>query len=170
MRCNRHPYRYLLWGLLTFNFACLPVSSGEPSATPASPNAHPSASPVLSKLKALQLGDQTLQVELACRSEEHQKGLMFRQEMPENQGMLFVFAQEQILSFWMKNTYLPLSIAYIDQAGRIIDIQDMKPLDQTPHPSAKPARYALEVNQGWFVRHGIKLQQLIKLDRFCPDS
>ena len=95
---------------------------------------------------------------------------MFRREMPEDQGMLFVFPQEQRLSFWMKNTYLPLSIAYIDAKGTIVDLQDMTPLDLEPHPSAKLARYALEVNQGWFKRHGVEVGESIELDSFCTHN
>ena len=81
--------------------------------------------------------------------------------------MLFVFSKDQVLSFWMRNTYLPLSIAYLDASGEIVDIQDMQPLDETAHPSAKPARYALEVNQGWFKRHSVLVGQQIRLDSFC---
>ena len=73
--------------------------------------------------------------------------------------MLFVYPDEQDLSFWMKNTLIPLSIAYIDAQGRIVDIQDMKPLDDDPpnYVSAEPAKYALEVNQGFFDEHGVKV-------------
>ena len=70
--------------------------------------------------------------------------------------MLFVFAYAQPQSFWMMNTYLPLSIAYVDEQGVIVNITDMQPLTTNPYPSAKPAKYALEMNQGWFARRGIK--------------
>lgn len=148
------------FGLL-LTFSCLPATSGEPGARTASPQASASALP------SMTLGQNKLQIELACRAEEQERGLMFRRDLPENQGMLFVFEQERSLNFWMKNTYLPLSIAYIDAAGTIVDIQDMQPLDETTHPSAKPARYALEVNQGWFKRHGVSVGTSIKLDSFC---
>lgn len=146
---------------LLLNLSCLPATSGEPGARAASPQASASALPIVT------LGQNKLQIELACSSEEQERGLMFRRELPENQGMLFVFEQEKSLNFWMKNTYLPLSIAYIDAAGQIVDIQDMQPLDETTHPSAKPARYALEVNQGWFKRHAVSVGAQIKLDSFC---
>jgi hypothetical protein len=94
-------------------------------------------------------------VELATTSEERSRGLMFRESLPENQGMLFVFPNERQVSFWMKNTYVPLSIAYIDAEGRIVNIADMQPQDTTSHPSAAAVRYALEVNQGWFAERDI---------------
>ena len=70
--------------------------------------------------------------------------------------MLFVFAQVQPLSFWMMNTHLRLSIAFVDEQGIIVNIADMQPLTTDPHPSSKPAKFALEMNQGWFARRGIK--------------
>ena len=82
---------------------------------------------------------------------------MARTELAENAGMLFVFDREAPRSFWMRNTLIPLSIAYITADGRIVDIQDMQPLDETSHPSAEPAQYALEVNQGFFEERGVKV-------------
>jgi uncharacterized protein len=98
----------------------------------------------------------SLIVELARSSEERQTGLMNRSEMDENRGMLFVFEDETPRSFWMKNTLIPLSIAYIDREGTIINIKDMEALDETPVPSAGPAMYALEVNQGKFREWGVR--------------
>ena len=77
--------------------------------------------------------------------------------------MLFVFDQAQTLSFWMKDTLIPLSIAYINAEGRIVDIQDMQPLDETSHPSAEPALYALEVNQGFFAERGVTVGDMVEL-------
>ena len=95
-------------------------------------------------------------VEIALTDNERQQGLMFRQSLGKNSGMLFVFSHEEHLSFWMKNTFVPLSIAYIDKHGRIIDIQNMKPLDTSiSYPSKMKAMYALEVNMGWFKENGI---------------
>jgi uncharacterized membrane protein (UPF0127 family) len=96
-----------------------------------------------------------VEVEIADDDAERQRGLMDRTALADNAGMLFVFDREKPLSFWMRNTLIPLSVAYIDSDGRIVDIQDMQPLDETPHPSAGPARYALEVNQGFFAARGI---------------
>ncbi len=93
---------------------------------------------------------------VADSAAERRRGLMGRRaKLPENAGMLFVFGQEQRLSFWMKDTHIPLSIAFIDAEGRIVYIQDMRPLDTTSHISARPASYALEVNWGFFAERGI---------------
>ncbi len=97
-----------------------------------------------------------VEVEIADERAEQQRGLMERTELAEDAGMLFVFERDEPRSFWMRNTLIPLSIAYIAESGRIVDIQDMQPLDETSHPSAEPARYALEVNQGFFAERGIE--------------
>jgi uncharacterized membrane protein (UPF0127 family) len=104
-----------------------------------------------------------VEVEIADDYAERQRGLMERTELAENAGMLFVFDREQQLSFWMRNTLIPLSIAYIDAEEQIIDIQDMQPLDETSHPSAEPAMYALEVNQGFFDEHGVGVGNEVEL-------
>lgn len=100
-----------------------------------------------------------VRVEIADSPAEQAKGLMDRTALAEDRGMLFVFPDEEVRSFWMKNTLIPLSIAYMDSEGRIVDIQDMKPLDdEEPHyVSAEPARYALEVNKGYFEEHGVEV-------------
>jgi uncharacterized protein len=100
-----------------------------------------------------------VRVEIADSPDEQAKGLMNRTALGEDRGMLFVFPDEEVRSFWMKNTLIPLSIAYMDSEGRIVDIQDMKPLDdEEPHYiSAEPAQYALEVNKGFFDEHGVKV-------------
>ncbi len=103
-----------------------------------------------------------LVAEVAETPRQRDRGLMGRTALGENHGMLFVFDQEQPLSFWMRNTLIPLSIAYIDDRGTIVDIQDMEPLDETSHPSAAPARYALEVNQGFFEEHGIRVGDILE--------
>jgi len=100
-------------------------------------------------------GDPRLWLELALTTEQQARGLMFRESMPENQGMLFVFGQRTAGAFWMHNTLIPLSIAYIDRDGAVLDIQDMQPQTDDPHPPARPYWYALEVNQGWFANHGV---------------
>lgn len=96
------------------------------------------------------------EVELAVTPAERARGLMFRESLPAGRGMLFVFESEQPLSFWMRNTSVPLSIAYIDSNGVITDILDMEPFDLTSVPSSRPARYALEVNRGEFRKKGIR--------------
>ena len=100
-----------------------------------------------------------VRVEVANDLAEQAKGLMDRTALGENRGMLFVYPEERALSFWMKNTLIPLSIAFIDSQRRIIDIQDMKPLDDKPphYVSAELAQYALEVNHGFFEESGVKV-------------
>lgn len=97
-----------------------------------------------------------LNAEIADTPAEREKGLMFRKSINEYNGMLFVFESEEKLNFWMKNTLIPLDIAYIDKNGIINEIYNMKPLDVSViYNSIKPAMYALEVNSGWFSRHKI---------------
>jgi hypothetical protein len=104
----------------------------------------------------LEIRNHKLTAEVATTELTRMNGLMYRRMLPENRGMLFVFPYVSEQSFWMKNTYVPLSIAFIDEAGVIVSIADMKPLTTDPHPSLKPAKYALEMNQGWFAKRGIK--------------
>ena len=99
----------------------------------------------------------SLQIEIVQDAESRQLGLMYRDELAENLGMLFVFETTRVLSFWMRNTFIPLDIAFIDAAGVIVDIQRMEPLDESKqYISAVPALYALEVNAGWFEKNGVK--------------
>ena len=98
-----------------------------------------------------------IRAEIADEEAEQKRGLMERTALAEDAGMLFVFPGERPRSFWMRNTLIPLSIAYIDGDGGIVDIQDMQPLDETAHPSAAPAQYALEVNQGFFEERGVRV-------------
>jgi uncharacterized membrane protein (UPF0127 family) len=100
-----------------------------------------------------------VRVEIADGTFEQQRGLMYRTSLGVDRGMLFVYRREQPLSFWMKNTRIPLSIAYIDSKGLITDILDMKPLDDKPphYVSSEPVQYALEVNQGFFDERGVKV-------------
>jgi len=104
-----------------------------------------------------------VEVEISDSPEEQARGLMERTELAENAGMLFVFDQEQTLPFNMRNTLIPLSIAFIDAGGVIIDIQDMQPLTDGPYVSALPAQYALEVNQDFFVDRGIGVGDVVEL-------
>jgi uncharacterized membrane protein (UPF0127 family) len=113
------------------------------------------AEPTLPEI-TLEINGHKLTAEVAATDNTRTTGLMHRRMLPESRGMLFVFPSTSPLNFWMMNTYVPLSIAFLDDAGAIINIADMKPLTTDPHPSSRPARYALEMNQGWFARHGIK--------------
>ena len=97
-----------------------------------------------------------LRVEIADNIETRGRGLMFRKELKENDGMLFVYRNKVKRNFWMKNTYIPLSIAYINGKGIINEIYEMKPLDTSiTYPSIMPAKYVLEVNKGWYARNNI---------------
>lgn len=104
----------------------------------------------------LSIAGQTLDTEVAASPDQQQRGLMFRESMPENHAMLFVFEGPRQASFWMRNTRIPLSIAYLDAAGNILEIHDMQPFDETSIRSRSAAvAFALEVNQGWFRKQGI---------------
>jgi uncharacterized protein len=101
-------------------------------------------------------GMHRMDVQVAATPEQRQIGLMFRKDMPQHEGMIFVFEQATQQCFWMKNTLLPLSAAFIADDGTIVNIEDMKPQTLDAHCSAKPVRYVLEMNKGWFAKKGIK--------------
>ena len=102
--------------------------------------------------------------EIAKTESERNHGFMERKKIPDGTGMIFIFEKDQILSFWMKNTPHPLSIAYIDSNGKIRDIFDMTPFSLSPVISTVSVRYALEVPQGWYKKNGITLGDIISLD------
>ncbi len=106
----------------------------------------------------------SVMAEIASKQEERNFGYMERKVIPEGTGMLFVFEKEQMLSFWMKNTPTPLSIAYIDAKGQITDILDMKPFSLESIESSRSAKYALEVPQGWFGRNGVSQNDIVLVD------
>ena len=113
------------------------------------------AQPRLPVMK-LQVGNQVVVAELARKPIELATGMMFRKEMGEDEGMLFAMPFPQQASFYMRNTLVPLTVAYLDPAGRILELHDLRPLDETPIYSRTPnVFFVLEMNQGWFVRHGI---------------
>jgi hypothetical protein len=112
----------------------------------------------------IKLGGKTLTVEMARTPLQHEHGLMFRKSLGENDGMLFVFQDEETRYFWMKNTIIDLSIGYFDKEKSLTDIQEMTAtslMETRPpsYPSAKPAMYALEMNKGWFAKNKIKVGQ-----------
>ena len=110
------------------------------------------------KLPAVRLnaGMHLIQAEVARTSDQRSIGLMFRKTMGANEGMLFVFEDASEQCFWMKNTLLPLSIAFIADDGSVVNLDDMKPQTLDGHCSKKPVRYVLEMNDGWFAKRGIK--------------
>ena len=113
------------------------------------------ADPALPRLK-LQAGAHTFQVEVAATPQQRQTGLMERKTLADDAGMLFIFEHKDIHCFWMKNTLIPLSIAFLADDGSIVNIADMQPQTLDFHCAYKPVRYALEVKQGGFKRRGIE--------------
>jgi len=108
------------------------------------------------KSSRVKVGVHPLKVELAVSDEERSRGLMFRKTLGHDEGMLFVFDELGYHSMWMKDTLLPLSVAFIDADGKIINILDMEPQTLDTHSAAGPARYAIETNKGWFEEKKVK--------------
>ncbi len=104
----------------------------------------------------LAAGMHRIDAQVAADINQRMVGLMFRKEMPQHEGMLFVFDQPTVQCFWMRNTLLPLTAAFVADDGTIVNLADMKPLTEESHCSAKPVRFVLEMNQGWFAKKGIK--------------
>ena len=104
----------------------------------------------------LTAGMHRMDVQVAATPEQRQIGLMFRKDMPQHEGMIFIFDQPAQQCFWMKNTLIPLSAAFVLDDGTIANIEDMKPLVLDGHCSTQPVRYVLEMNRGWFAKKGIK--------------
>ena len=103
----------------------------------------------------LSIKNSKLKTEVVADNMTRSIGLMNRFSLAPDHGMLFVFAQSEPLAFWMKNTFVPLSIAYVDSKGVIVSVVDMKPHDESTHPSGAPAMFAIEMKQGWFKERGI---------------
>lgn len=104
----------------------------------------------------LNAGLHLIRAEVVADSASRARGLMYRKNLPPNGGMLFVFDEPAIHCMWMKNTLIPLSVAFIDDRGTIVNIADMEPHSERSHCAARPVRYALEMNRGWFAARGIK--------------
>ena len=104
----------------------------------------------------LSAGMHLIQAQVASTPDQRSIGLMFRREMPANEGMLFIFEQPQTQCFWMKNTLLPLTAAFVADDGTIVNLADMKPQTTDSHCSTQPVRFVLEMHQGWFDKRGIK--------------
>ncbi|WP_292922269.1 DUF192 domain-containing protein [Nitrosomonas sp.] len=110
------------------------------------------------RLPAIELtaGMYVIQAEVAQTHQQHSIGLMHRQSMGVNEGMLFVYPSAEIRCYWMRNTLIPLTIAFLDDDGAIVNLKDMEPHTERSNCSIKPVRYALEMNRGWFDQRGIK--------------
>lgn len=104
-----------------------------------------------------------MDVEIVATNESRAQGLMYRFDLPQNYGMLFVFPNSERRCFWMKNTYIPLSIAYINESGQIVSIHDMQPHDVSSVCSLAPAMYALETKQGWYQEQNLKIGDSIRI-------
>ncbi len=135
--------RFLAIGLLVAAF-CLGPAAAQPAPQMNLPRT------------TLSIGIHQLQVQVAQTSEQHATGLMYRTDMPQQEGMLFVFAAPSQQCFWMKNTLIPLTAAFLADDGTIVNLEDMQAQTTQSHCSAKPVRYVLEVNQGWFAKRGLK--------------
>jgi uncharacterized membrane protein (UPF0127 family) len=119
---------------------------------------------------SLQAGMHIIRAEVAADPSSRATGLMFRQSLGPNQGMLFVFGERAAHCFWMRNTLIALSIAFIDDSGRIVNIADMAPQTENSHCPAAPVRFALEMEQGWFERRGISAGSLLVNRQFFADG
>lgn len=108
-------------------------------------------------LITLTAGTQTIKAEIAADDATRQQGLMFREKMGKNDGMLFVFPQLGYHAMWMRNTLIPLSVAYLDDTGKILSVHEMEPQTEISHQAAGPARFALEMNARWFSTHKINV-------------
>jgi len=107
-------------------------------------------------LAHLNAGMHLIRAEVVSDPGTRAQGLMYRKSMPQNAGMLFIFDEAEVHCMWMKNTLIPLSVAFIDDRGAIVNIADMEPQTEASHCAAQPVRYALEMNRGWFAARGVK--------------
>jgi hypothetical protein len=112
----------------------------------------------------LAIGGLTLTLEVATKPKEHSIGLMNRRNMAENEGMLFVFDPPRMVHFWMKNTYIPLSAAFVAPDGTVVKMTDMEPLSEKTHSPDVPVKYVIEVNRGWFKKAGLRVGDAVKID------
>ncbi|WP_240001820.1 DUF192 domain-containing protein [Parvibium lacunae] len=110
----------------------------------------------------LTVGGRQIQAEMATENLQRQIGLMQRQHLGTHEGMIFIFPEKGQQCFWMRNTLLPLTAAFIDDDGTIVNLADMQPLKDDSHCSKKPVRYVLEMNQGWFRQQGVKAGQKVQ--------
>lgn len=137
--------------LVAASFGPVALAADAPSAAAKAPQGQP-----ILRRTPLTLGIHVVQAEVASSFSTRAQGLMFRRAMAPNHGMLFVFPLVEQQCMWMRNTLLPLSVAFLDEKGTILNVEDMQPQTENSHCSSGPARYALEMNQGWFAGKGIK--------------
>lgn len=161
----------MLTGLVLASALLASAGCSRPAATPPAPAAAEPAAPSgrpqpkLATIK-LWLGPKEVAAEQAITPDQVQTGMMFRKEMGEDEGMIFIFGGAHRASFWMRNTLLPLSCAYIDPSGTILEIHDMKPLDESPiQASSDQVQYVLEMKQGWFDRNKIAPGTIVRTEK-----
>lgn len=135
--------------------------AGVLSATIALLDVWPFAARAEMPVAALSAGVHLIQAEVARTGPSREEGLMFRRLLGPNRGMLFVFPESARHCMWMRNTYIPLSVAFMDERGSIVNIDNMQPETENNHCAARPARYALEMSYGWFKQRGIAAGQRI---------
>lgn len=141
-----------------------PPAAGAAASPPSPAAVDPAvgATGPLSPTIPLAIGNTLLQVEVADSEAERAKGLMYRDALAPGHGMVFVYPDERVRGFWMRNTRVPLSIAFIDGQGRIVHLADMQPFDERTTPSIHPAVYAVEVSQGWFSEQGVAVGDTVQ--------
>lgn len=163
--------RLFLVFFLSLNLGCgnSQPPQPQPSINPWEQAFYKGENPQRPEMIALGIGAATIEVEVAGDEYGKQLGLMFRKEMPADAGMWFAFPETDFRRFWMQNTFIPLSIAYVDEGGVITNIEDMIPLDESPVRSKRKARYALEMNRGWFKKKGIKPEDRIRIGQLKPN-
>ncbi|HET7528489.1 MAG TPA: DUF192 domain-containing protein [Burkholderiaceae bacterium] len=146
--------RWRLAVTIALGLACAPLAwpQGQPQDLPTT---------------TLHVGMHNIRAQLATTPQQRQIGLMFRQNMPSLEGMLFVFEEAATQCFWMRNTLIPLTAAFIADDGTVVNMADMQPQSDQSHCSAKPVRYVLEMNQGWFAKRGVKPGTRISGDVFA---
>jgi uncharacterized protein len=144
-------------------FATLPLTA----AAQLKPPAAMQPSPRLPQVQ-IQAGIHLIKAEVAADATTRTRGLMMRERLGPNEGMLFVFPERGQQCFWMRNTLVPLSAAFLDDDGTIVNIADMTPLSEESHCSLKPVRYVLEMEQGWFARRGMGPGSRLSEPRFFP--
>lgn len=144
---------------------CRPVKPLDPETAPSPTATPPTMNVAPSGLRTVQMpiGGERFTLEVANTHASRQRGLMFRESMPRDWGMIFVFPDESRRQFWMRNTQIPLDIVYLDSAGRIVSIRQMRPFDETGVPSDGAARYAIELNQGTAQRLNLRSGQQLEI-------
>ncbi len=150
---TQRPLRRTLAAFAAAALCSLPP--GAPALAQAPSPERPAPQPTLPRVD-IQAGMHVIKAEVAADGPSRTRGLMMRERLGPNEGMLFVFDQKAGHCFWMKNTLIPLSIAFLDDDGTIANILDMKPHDESSHCPVRPVRYALEMEQGWFAKRGLK--------------